>query len=494
MSIFVLVVIISGVLSLPCLCCAAIVLVFMMSALWLFLTCYCESSCCKKEQCIKEKYYQAYYCVQQLSKKEDISIMEAQVAFLQAMSLPIALVAMVSQLAPDPVNCVVRVFFLILFLGIFPMVYHRVKKIHSRVWEDYEFLRDAAISNNSKNNHMKQITKLIVCISMLFMLMPLRAFAERIPVAILRTNADGKTKTLTFTYAEKPKVFAKRGQDGIHKLFEGIFQDPPEVLQGGVSWVEATPTWLNIDVYKESSTSNEAITKVVFDKSFAQARPTSTSCWFLGMKNLTSIEGMEYLDTSSVKYMVLMFKDCSNLEYIDVSRFNTENVEDMLAMFKGCSKLKRIDVSGFKTRLVGTGGISGGMESMFKDCSSLEHIDVSGFVTASVGNMARMFEGCSNLKSINISGFSTSQLEWVSGMFKGCTSLKTLTMERNIFQYIDCKDDMGNMFMGVGTLDSPCLLVVEECFDNSFLGVEHGEAPNTFYRWNGGYFTIPSKD
>lgn len=297
---------------------------------------------------------------------------------------------------------------------------------------------------------------------MLFMLMPLWAFAERIPVAILRTNADGKTKTLTFTYAEKPKAFAKRGQDGIHKLFEGMFQDPPEVLQDGVIWVEATPTWLNIDAYKESSTSNEAITKVVFDKSFAQARPTSTFCWFLGMKNLTSIEGMEYLDTSGVKYMNLMFDGCSNLEHIDVSRFNTENVESMMGMFEGCS--------------------------------SLEHIDVSGFVTASVESMASMFEGCSNLKSINISGFSTSQLERVSGMFKGCTSLKTLTMGSNIFEYIDCKDDMGNMFMGVGTLDSPCLLVVEECFDHSFLGVEHGEAPNTFYRWNGGYFTIPSKD
>ncbi len=140
MTIFVLAVIISGVLSLPYLCCAAIVLAFIISVLWLFLTSYCESSCCKEEQRIREKYYQAYYYVQQLSKKEDISIMEAQVAFLQAMSLPIALVAMVNQLAPDPVNCVVRVFFLILFLGIFPMVYHRVKKIHSRVWEDYEFL------------------------------------------------------------------------------------------------------------------------------------------------------------------------------------------------------------------------------------------------------------------------------------------------------------------------------------------------------------------
>lgn len=141
MSIFVLAVIISGILSLPCLCCAVIVLVFIISGLWLFLTSYCESSCCKEEQCIREKYYQAYYYVQQLNKKEDMSIMEAQVAFLQAMSLPIALVAMVNRLVPDPVNCVVRVFCLILFLGIFPMVYHRVKKIHSRVWEDYEFLR-----------------------------------------------------------------------------------------------------------------------------------------------------------------------------------------------------------------------------------------------------------------------------------------------------------------------------------------------------------------
>lgn len=140
MSIFVLAVIISGILSLPSLCCAAIVLVFIISVLWLFLTSYCGFSCCKEEQRIKEKYYQAYYYVQQVSKKEDISIMEAQVAFLQAMSLPIALVAMVNQLALYPVNCVVRVFFLILFLGIFPMVYHRVKKIHSRVWEDYEFL------------------------------------------------------------------------------------------------------------------------------------------------------------------------------------------------------------------------------------------------------------------------------------------------------------------------------------------------------------------
>ncbi len=55
-----------------------------------------------------------------------------------------------------------------------------------------------------------------MAMSILFMLMPVMAMAEKIPVAILRTNADGKTKTLTFTYAERPKVFAKRGQNDIH--------------------------------------------------------------------------------------------------------------------------------------------------------------------------------------------------------------------------------------------------------------------------------------
>ncbi|MBR4830054.1 MAG: hypothetical protein IKZ92_09695 [Muribaculaceae bacterium] len=42
------------------------------------------------------------------------------------------------------------------------------------------------------------------------------------------------------------------------------------------------------------------VTRVVFDSSFAEARPTKTTKWFYGMRNLQSIIGMNYLDSYSV--------------------------------------------------------------------------------------------------------------------------------------------------------------------------------------------------
>ena len=321
---------------------------------------------------------------------------------------------------------------------------------------------------------------------MLFMLMPLQALAERIPVAILRTNADGKTKTLTFTYAEKPKAFAKRGQDGIHKLFEGLSQNPLEILQDGRKLFYAIPTWFNINA-KGNKGSNEAITKVVFDKSFAQARPTSTYSWFCGMKNLISIEGMEYLDTSRVKYMQNMFEGCSNLEYIDVSRFNTENVEYMGCMFYGCSNLEYIDVSRFNTENVQY------MTGMFCGCSNLEYIDVSRFNTENVRDMTGMFYDCSNLKYIDLSGFFISGACETIQMFLGCTSLKGISIG-SLFHDPSAFERRNCMFMGVGKEDSPCQLFVGEWFDRDLLGEEYGEAPNTFYIWHNGYFKCHNED
>ena len=40
-----------------------------------------------------------------------------------------------------------------------------------------------------------------------------------------------------------------------------------------------------------------------------------------------------------------MFKGCSSLTSIDISKFNTEKVTDMKSMFDGCLSLKSIDVS-----------------------------------------------------------------------------------------------------------------------------------------------------
>lgn len=92
-----------------------------------------------------------------------------------------------------------------------------------------------------------------------------------------------------------------------------------------------------------------SIKKVVFDPSFANARPTTCNGWFNGALNLTAIEGVENLNTSEVKFMENMFNNCSSLESVDVSHFNTSKVTSMYSMFYKCISLKDLDLTNFDT-------------------------------------------------------------------------------------------------------------------------------------------------
>ena len=135
------------------------------------------------------------------------------------------------------------------------------------------------------------------------------------------------------------------------------------------------------------------IKKVVFDASFANARPTSCCWWFGNCFYLTEIEGIENLNTQNVTDMRDMFTCCFALTSLDVSNFNTQNVEDMTDMFLGCSALTSLDLSNFNTANVM------GMSSMFSGCSTLQTIFASDkFVTNQVLGGYDMFIGCDNLK------------------------------------------------------------------------------------------------
>ena len=135
------------------------------------------------------------------------------------------------------------------------------------------------------------------------------------------------------------------------------------------------------------------IKKVVFDASFANARPTSCCWWFGNCFYLTEIEGIENLNTQNVTDMRDMFTCCYALTSLDVSNFNTQNVEDMTDMFLGCEKLSLLDLSNFNTERVES------MSSMFSGCSTLQTIFASDkFVTNQVLGGYDMFIGCDNLK------------------------------------------------------------------------------------------------
>lgn len=177
--------------------------------------------------------------------------------------------------------------------------------------------------------------------------------------------------------------------------------------------------------YPNWDTHAAEIKKVVFKAGFRDETHTTCSKWFSGCTNLTSIEGIENLNTSNVKYMNEMFGQCSNLETLDLSHFNTEKVGNMSNMFNGCTKLHDLNISSFNTENVTN------MYGMFYGCSSLDSLDLSHFNTRNVrkDGMNYMFNGCSSLSYLNVSNFTTDKPGMqLDGLFQGCSSLQTLDL------------------------------------------------------------------
>ena len=214
-------------------------------------------------------------------------------------------------------------------------------------------------------------------------------FTESNLTPYVKWNAD--TKVLTFKVANYIE-----GTQGEWKLNEG----------------DTYPGWSGLEV-----TNN--CTNVVFTPSFKQAKPTSCYMWFCGFWQLTTIEGIENLNTEEVTNMRGMFWGCSGLTSLDLSSFNTAKVTDMNSMFNGCSDLTSLDVSSFNTAKVTN------MSCMFGNCTGLKSLDVSKFNTAEVTDMRFMFNGCSGLTTIYVSddfkiGNGTDGYE----MFFNCSNLK----------------------------------------------------------------------
>ena len=230
---------------------------------------------------------------------------------------------------------------------------------------------------------------------------------------------DEATNTLTFKHDTKKPY-------GAFALNEG----------------ENLPGWYKFDDNNHSHNAN-IIKKVIFDASFANARPTSCYNWFYGCTDLTTIEGIEYLNTENVTNMSWMFSECSALTTLDVSNFDTKNVMEMSYMFGSCTKLKTLDVSSFNTQNVTD------MNWMFSYCSALTTLDLSNFDTKNVTDMNGMFSNCSALTTLDLSSFETQNVTDMSRMFKDCSALTTLDVSNFDTQNVT---DMSRMFKGCRAL------------------------------------------
>lgn len=308
-------------------------------------------------------------------------------------------------------------------------------------------------------------TKRFVIVAFMVAMSVASAQAEKVAQAIWTA---GNT-TLTFIYDETEY---NEGDTFNGETVTNVWKG--EELNNGYNW---------------NKNLQASIKKAVFEESFKNYAPTKTSYWFCNCKNLTEIEGLEYLNTGNVTDMVCMFYDCTSLTELDVSNFNTENVLSMYSMFRNCSALTNLDVSHFKTENVtymaymfwgcknltslnvtnfNTNNVTG-MHNMFTDCSSLTSLDVSNFNTSSVNSMYMLFSGCSGLTSLDVSRFDTGSVIDMGYMFSDCSGLTSLDVSHFNTENVD---DMSGMFNGCSGLS---------CLDVSHFNTENVKKMNRMF-------------
>ena len=168
------------------------------------------------------------------------------------------------------------------------------------------------------------------------------------------------------------------------------------------------------------------------------------------LPNLTTVTGLENLNTSNVYSMYGMFANCSSLSSIEgINKLDASKVTDMSYMFENCFKnpkdLISLDLSGLNIGLNINKNDTITMKEMFRGCSQLKSIILPDKIdTSQVTDMTGMFYGCSDLVSVSypnsensgdpanptvdLSKFNTNSLQYMDYMFSGCTKLTALNI------------------------------------------------------------------
>ena len=119
-----------------------------------------------------------------------------------------------------------------------------------------------------------------------------------------------------------------------------------------------------------------------------------------------------------------MFSECYKLKKIKgINNFNTANATELIASFQGCRELEYLDLTNFDTSKVID------MSCLFSQCFALKEIKgINNFNTANVTNMIAMFQGCNELVNLDLSNFNTAKVTIMSYMFNQCFELQYLNI------------------------------------------------------------------
>ena len=155
------------------------------------------------------------------------------------------------------------------------------------------------------------------------------------------------------------------------------------------------------------------VERIVFKDGIIENEITSFESAFRNCKNLQYVN-VGNLKSSKVTTMENMFWECNSLVSLDLTNYNTLLVNNTNRMFSGCKELISLNLSNFETPCLIN------MIQMFRGCLRLSSLDIRNFKTENVISMDGSFFDCKGLTLIDLSHFYTPSLTSMKGIFLGC--------------------------------------------------------------------------
>ncbi|MFC6295304.1 bacterial Ig-like domain-containing protein [Lactiplantibacillus daoliensis] len=242
-------------------------------------------------------------------------------------------------------------------------------------------------------------------------------------------------------------------------------------IDGGSEWTLDSDGVLTIhagnvgSIAKASTLSwynqRNLITKVIIDGPVVAGSDFSNVFSQRGTygKKISSIEGLENIDTSQATNMSYLFTSTKIADFSGLSGWKTGNVTNMTAMFSDIAVATQIPVENWDVSRVvdfdnlfsGVGvqtldlsqwqvgkniaaGTKVSLGGMFRNCVNLISINVTGWDTSTTSQIANLFAGDSRLTALDIASWDLRNVTSASAfmsVFESTSSLKELTLGAN---------------------------------------------------------------
>ena len=273
------------------------------------------------------------------------------------------------------------------------------RKINNKRINEKRGFEDINNDSRSKPDHKKSKLILITLIISIIIVIALVVIC----IYFIKKNPEKKEKTVENIDEEQNYITAtyqvKEGQEikAFNPSSVGLGEDDYSIYE--IEEISNTLRRLKEKNKKNGHVFSEKTglmkLKIKFHKNL-----TSLDYMFESCEDLISID-MSHIETRYVTSMIYAFTGCKKMEKINLTSINTSAVELMDFLFAGCNNL--IDINGLETldtfSLKKTAG-------MFLDCNSLVFANLSSFQINNVEEQNGMFINNPNLKIVDLSNCS----------------------------------------------------------------------------------------